>query len=148
MQPERLSQVEEVLDAAGYEGVAMAEFKTDGTRTWLMEFNARLWGSLQLAIDAGVDFPGLLVRSAMGRPVEPVRDYRVGVQSRWLLGDLDHALLLARGEVAPDGRTGIGAALSVLLRPAGSGTRWEVLRAGDPCPFLLESSRWLRRLLR
>jgi predicted ATP-grasp superfamily ATP-dependent carboligase len=148
MQPERLSQVEEVLDAAGYEGVAMAEYKTDGTRTWLMEFNARLWGSLQLAIDAGVDFPGLLVCSAMGRPVEPVRDYRVGVQSRWLLGDLDHALLLARGEAAPDGRTGIGAALSVLLRPTGSDTRWEVLRVGDPGPFLLESSRWLRCLLR
>jgi len=148
MQPERLSQVEAVLDAAGYEGVAMAEYKTDGPRAWLMEFNARLWGSLQLAIDAGVDFPGLLVRSAMGRPVEPVRDYHVGVRSRWLLGDVDHALLLARGEVAPDGRTGIGAALSVLLRPAGPGTRWEVLRAGDPRPFFLESSRWVRHLFR
>ena len=44
--------VEAMLDAVDFEGVAMAEFKTDGHNAWLMEFNARLWGSLQLAIDA------------------------------------------------------------------------------------------------
>jgi predicted ATP-grasp superfamily ATP-dependent carboligase len=54
--PQRLRRVEAILDAVGFDGVAMAEFKTDGRKTWLMEFNARLWGSLQLAIDAGVDF--------------------------------------------------------------------------------------------
>lgn len=148
MQPDRLSQVEAVLDAADYEGLAMAEYKTDGTHAWLMEFNARLWGSLQLAIDSGVDFPELLVRSALGLPVDPVLDYRVGVRSRWLLGDLDHALLLARGGVTPDGQTGMVAGLSVLFGRAGPDARWEVLRAGDPLPFLLESSRWVRSLFR
>ncbi len=48
----------------------MVEFKTD-ERTGepvLMEINGRFWGSLQLAIDAGVDFPRLLVECAEGRP--------------------------------------------------------------------------------
>ena len=48
----------QLLDDACWHGVAMVEFKVapDGT-PYLMEINTRFWGSLQLAIDAGVDFP-------------------------------------------------------------------------------------------
>lgn len=140
--PERQRRVEAALDHAGFDGVAMAEFKTNGRRAWLMEFNARLWGSLQLAIDAGVDFPRLLVEAALARPAGPSPSFSVGVRSRWLLGDLDHAIALTRGHVAPDGSTGLSAALSVLLRPAGPRCRWEVLRRDDPRPFLREIAMW------
>ena len=53
---QRLKQ--ELLDELNWHGVAMVEFKVteDGT-PYLMEINTRFWGSLQLAIDAGVDFP-------------------------------------------------------------------------------------------
>lgn len=56
-----------------WHGVAMVEFKVtaDGT-AYLMEINGRFWGSLQLAIDAGVDFRWLLYQLAAGRPVDPV----------------------------------------------------------------------------
>jgi hypothetical protein len=111
-----------------------------------MEFNARLWGSLQLAVDAGVDFPSLLVRRALGLPNEAVGHYREGLRLRWLLGEIDHALALARGHADTDGRRGVAAALSVCLRPAGPRTRWEVLRCNDPRPFLLELARWLAGL--
>ena len=49
-------------------GVAMVEFKRDASTgtAYLMEVNGRFWGSLQLAIDAGVDFPALLVAAASG----------------------------------------------------------------------------------
>jgi len=68
-----------------WHGVAMVEFKVsaDGT-PYLMEVNARFWGSLQLAIDAGVDFPWLLYQLATGRDVESDDDYVTGVKSRWL----------------------------------------------------------------
>ena len=60
----------------------------------LMEINGRFWGSLQLAMDAGVNFPFLLLNMAMGRSeTVPENGYRVGVKSRWLLGDLDHLLM-------------------------------------------------------
>ena len=44
-------------------GVAMVEYRYDpaSRRYVFMEINGRFWGSLQLAIDAGVDFPALLV---------------------------------------------------------------------------------------
>lgn len=82
---------ERLLNAMNWKGVAMVEFKKD-TRTdeyKLMEINGRFWGSLQLAIESGVNFPALLVRMAAGEKIVPVREYKVGVKNRWLWGDLD-----------------------------------------------------------
>lgn len=142
--PRVREQVEAILDACSFSGLAMAELRSDGKTCWLMEFNARLWGSLQLALDAGVDFPSLLVEAVLGEPPRPAPPFAVGVRSRWLLGDLDHAIALARGARRNDGRSGIGAALSVLLRPAGPQCRWENPRRGDLRPFARELRDWLR----
>jgi len=55
----------------------MVEYKIDSASgtPYLMEINGRFWGSVQLAIDAGVDFPRLLVECALGR--EPARSPRI-----------------------------------------------------------------------
>jgi predicted ATP-grasp superfamily ATP-dependent carboligase len=81
-----------LLRALGWQGPAMVEFKMDrrGGPAKLMEVNGRFWGSLQLAIDAGINFPLLLYRLANGEDVPAQFNYRIGVKSRWLLGDLDH----------------------------------------------------------
>src|SRR2546430_8599658 len=83
-----------ILDHVGWHGAAMVEFKVraDG-RPYLMEINPRFWGSLQLAIDAGVDFPWLAYQLAAGLTPDSVEGYRIGVRNRWLLGDLDHVYL-------------------------------------------------------
>ncbi len=142
--PARLRSIEAILDEVEFDGVAMAEFRTDGRSSWLMEFNARLWGSLQLAIDAGVDFPRLFVDAVLGNSVEAQETYRLRLRSRWLLGDVDHAIALARGSSGPDGKSGVGAAMAVLAGRTGPGSHLEVLRPNDPCPFLLELGSWLR----
>ena len=62
-------------------GVAMVEYKIEqstGT-AYLMEVNPRFWGSLQLAIDAGVDFPYLLYRVFTGEEVPSELSYREGL---------------------------------------------------------------------
>lgn len=81
-----------------WHGVGMVEFKRDSNsgKCYLMEVNGRLWGSLQLAIDAGVNFPLLMVQLFEGGTLSPPQDYRVGIRSRWLLGDLDHVLARVR----------------------------------------------------
>jgi predicted ATP-grasp superfamily ATP-dependent carboligase len=56
-----------------------------------MEINPRFWGSLPLAIAAGVNFPYLLYRLSRGETFKPVERYRIGLRCRWLLpGDLLH----------------------------------------------------------
>ncbi len=85
-----------LLQRVKWHGVAMVEFKVDAVskRPLLMEINGRFWGSLQLAVDAGVNFPFLLLNMALGRSeTVPENGYRVGVKSRWLLGDLDQLLM-------------------------------------------------------
>jgi CelD/BcsL family acetyltransferase involved in cellulose biosynthesis/predicted ATP-grasp superfamily ATP-dependent carboligase len=84
-----------LLEDLQWTGVAMVEFKGDvrDGLPKLMEINGRFWGSLQLAIDAGVDFPALLVQSVTSGQFAPQPEYRPGVRSRWLWGDFDSLLL-------------------------------------------------------
>lgn len=146
-----VAQCEALLDALGYEGAAMVEFKQDAMtgEFVLMEINARLWGSLQLALDAGLDFPTALVAVAVGRAFTAVPQPRAGARSYWELGELDHALALLRRSarelhLPPDGTTGGRAALRSLFDRRLS-DKPEVFRWSDPLPFLAELASWLRR---
>jgi predicted ATP-grasp superfamily ATP-dependent carboligase len=82
------------LRELGWSGVAMVEFKVDPRDgvAKLIEVNPKFWGSLNLAIVSGVDFPALLYRTAVDGDVTPVLEYRVGVRSRFFAGDLLHFL--------------------------------------------------------
>jgi len=132
-----------LLEALDWQGVAMVECKRDATtgRQVIMEVNGRFWGSLQLAIDAGVDFPSLLVRCATGDPVAPCPTYREGIRSRWFWGDVDHLYLRLRDGSA---RSRVSAVLDFLrVRPGRD--RSEVWRWRDPAPFVVETLQWLQR---
>ncbi|MFT5440979.1 MAG: putative ATP-grasp superfamily ATP-dependent carboligase [Myxococcota bacterium] len=82
-----------LLRAMKFRGVAMVEFKVDLAtgQPVLMEINPRFWGSIGLAVAAGVDFPLLYHKAAAGLPVEPVLDYKPDIYGRWLFpGDIMH----------------------------------------------------------
>lgn len=86
-----------VLDELCWNGVAMVEFKKDRRdgRYKLIEINPKLWGSLDLAIASGVDFPSLLFQMAVEGDVPPVTEYTTGVRYRWPFpDDLLHAMSL------------------------------------------------------
>jgi predicted ATP-grasp superfamily ATP-dependent carboligase len=142
---------ERLLEALQWHGVAMVEFKQcsrDGSLR-IMEINGRFWGSLQLAIDAGVDFPTMLADLSAAKPVAPISSYRAGVRSRWLLGDLD-ALIM----VMTRSRTRLNLPPGFPSRPR---VLWdflhfwrkdqtdEVLQPDDPYPFFREFRRWISR---
>jgi predicted ATP-grasp superfamily ATP-dependent carboligase len=150
LDPALLDRSLALLRCLGADGVAMVEYKLDdsGGPPCLMEINARFWGSLQLAIDAGVDFPALLLDAATDRHPAPVTGYRVGVRSRWGWGDVDHLLARWRRSAAelalPPGAPGRWATLCGFLGGFGPGTRSDVFRADDPGPFARETLEWLR----
>jgi protein-tyrosine-phosphatase len=79
-----------LLSALQWHGVAMVEFKvTPGGEAYLIEINPRLWGSLALSIDCGVDFPAGLLRVATGEPLAPQPKYRTGYFTRNLYRDIE-----------------------------------------------------------
>jgi predicted ATP-grasp superfamily ATP-dependent carboligase len=145
-EPTLLSAGIALLEALSWEGVAMIECKLN-TRTGkhaIMEVNGRLWGSLQLAIDAGVDFPTLLVACALHGDAALCSTYRVGVRSRWFWGDVDHLYIRLRRPstmtTASEATTSRFRAISEFLRIRPGRDRSEVFRWRDPLPFLRETA--------
>ncbi len=144
--PELASHARSLLENVGWHGVAMVEFKIshDGT-PYLMEINTRFWGSLQLAIDAGVDFPYMLYQLACGQQPHHVTEYEIGIKLRWLLGDLDNLYLTLKNHNIP---------LSTKLRSAvrfitpSLHTRHEINRIGDLNPSWYEARQYIRDILR
>jgi predicted ATP-grasp superfamily ATP-dependent carboligase len=149
--PALVAQSERLLAELDWQGIAMVEYKRDASTgvPYLMEINGRFWGSLQLAIDAGVDFPRWLVRCALGEPLPQPPSYRAGVRGGWWWGEVDHILTRLRrsdAELAlPPGAPTRASAVAGFLARCRPGQRDAVFRLDDPMPFVLESARWLRR---
>jgi predicted ATP-grasp superfamily ATP-dependent carboligase len=84
---------ERILDALDWHGVAMVEFKKsdeDG-RYYLMEVNPKFWGSLDLALAAGCDFPGDLLRIACGEQLPELEPPSEVLRFCWpISGDIPH----------------------------------------------------------
>ena len=62
------------IKALEWTGLAMLEYRWDaaGDDFWFIEINSRVWGSMHLALAAGIDFPALLLAdSATAPPVSP-----------------------------------------------------------------------------
>jgi predicted ATP-grasp superfamily ATP-dependent carboligase len=79
-----------LLKSVNWSGVAMVEFRVDARDgiPKLMEINPRLWGSLQLSILSGVDFPYLFYKMITEEKVNPSLCFKDGVLCRWLEGDI------------------------------------------------------------
>jgi predicted ATP-grasp superfamily ATP-dependent carboligase len=142
-----------LLERVKWHGVAMAEFKVDrhSKVPMLMEINGRFWGSLQLAIDAGLNFPYLLYQAMQGILVAvPNNAYRIGTKSRWLLGDLDHLLArLTKSNLqlhldphAPSR----GRCLAEFCKLFQLDLHYEVESLSDPGPALMEYRDWFSHL--
>lgn len=130
-----------------WNGIAMIEFKVSANGTpYLMEINARFWGSLQLAIDAGVNFPWLLYQMAVGNCVEEVSKYKIGIKNRWLLGDLDH-LYIKLFNKEKGQAISVAEKLRTIIRFLNFfdiNTRYEVNRWNDLTPFLYELRNYFK----
>jgi predicted ATP-grasp superfamily ATP-dependent carboligase len=142
-----------MLERLSWHGVAMIEFKLDekDCQPKLMEINPRFWGSLQLAIYSGVNFPYLLYKMILEGDVEPVWEYQVGVKNRWLLGDLDHLLArLFKSNQAlhlPSGFPRRWESLREFLKFSERNLRYEIFSPDDSRPGLFELKEYLRGLV-
>jgi protein-tyrosine-phosphatase len=131
-----------MLEHLRWTGVAMVEYRWNAATGdfVLVEINGRFWGSLPLAVAAGVDFPwdlyALLVEDR--RPER--RAYRMGVYCRNLVKDLDWYRTTRRADrnnsyVVRVPLSKVLAEFSNVLRGA---EHWDTITTDDPVPGLAE----------
>jgi predicted ATP-grasp superfamily ATP-dependent carboligase len=76
-----------LLESLDWHGVAMVEFKRsdlDG-EFYLIEINPKLWGSLDLAIESGCNFPVWIARTLIDRQPRVNNGYREGTTYQWVV---------------------------------------------------------------
>lgn len=78
----------QLCDALHWNGPIMAEFKYDTIKGEykLIEINPKLWGSLDLTIEAGINVPKILIQSALRKEIDCTPTYRY-VKYRWVFPD-------------------------------------------------------------
>jgi len=135
-----LESVQRFCREVAWDGPAMFEFKQHGGEVpVLMEVNGRFWGSLALAIHAGVDFPRLLYESKVQERITRVFDYRVPLYVRHTVRDV--SWLYANARAAGSRRELIRVPLAQLARealnlPLGR-ERFDLESLSDPVPAIM-----------
>ncbi len=84
--PKLLEAGKRILDGLHWHGQAMVEFKKDekdGEYT-LIEINPKFWGSLELCLSSGMDFPSFLCDMAAGRELDFSDLYNRNRLFQWL----------------------------------------------------------------
>lgn len=138
---------EKLLENINWHGPAMVEFivSDDGT-PYLIEINGRFWGSLQLCIDSGIDFPNLAYLLAAGKPLPSNNHYNSHIRSRWLLGDLDHLYLVLKANHQQFSWLNKLSAIIEFLKFFQKNTHFEVNRLSDIQPFIYELKTYFKAL--
>jgi predicted ATP-grasp superfamily ATP-dependent carboligase len=155
LDPDLYDRAVQMLGALHWTGLAMVEFRRgpDGIGH-LMEINGRVWGSLPLAVRAGMDFPGRLADLLLeDRPADPppvATDYRRGVRARNLRLELGWigAVLVGRRRYPylpwPGRAASLGALASLLDPRIGD----DLMSRSDPGPGVAQLGSIARDALR
>lgn len=136
LDPALLGHVASLARATQLHGACMFEFRQRGSESILLEVNARFWGSLPLAIQAGADFPAMLHDLLVHDKAPANLRYRAGVR----LDDLsaEYYRIQAKVHAAP-ARLGKLAAfaseLPAALPSLVSGRSFDSYALDDPQPF-------------
>ena len=137
------------LEGIGWFGMGDCDFIEDPRDgiVKLMEQNPRFTRSIRILVEAGVDFPVMLMRAVLGEDLPVVSNYTIGLQMRYLLPDCMWFLKSReRWKARPS-----------FFRFFGKNVIYEMFSAHDPLPggmYLLSNAGRLlstgarRRLLR
>jgi len=84
-EPQARAMAIKLLRELNWHGPAMVEFKRDDRDGVfrLIEINPRLWGTLDLSIQAGFDVPARIAELAVAGSIPTAAGYQVGASYRW-----------------------------------------------------------------
>jgi protein-tyrosine-phosphatase/predicted ATP-grasp superfamily ATP-dependent carboligase len=138
------------VEASGWSGVAMLEFKRDlnSNRVSLMEVNGRFWGSLPLTVRAGLDYPLWLVRLYLDGPdalPAPLPQPKIHVRQRHLTHDIVWAARHALRE--PNHLGALLGWIGELRHVINRSEAWDTERVDDFIPAIAEWRQNARRIV-
>jgi len=147
LEPKILELSKVFFNQASFSGLAMVEFKREhgNGRLTVMEINGRPWGSMQLPIHCGIDYPLLLVQWYLEHRHPPERiDYNTGITCRSIAADLTHLENLWQGTPRgwPVPYPNFLTSLLKISIPWYPGLRSEEINWRDPKPGLFQVARW------
>jgi predicted ATP-grasp superfamily ATP-dependent carboligase len=125
-----------LVEKVGWSGIFQAQFIHAAEGPYLIDFNPRIYGSMSLAVAAGVNLPALWIKLVNGAAVPP-SPYRVGV--RYRADELDPRVLLHLLRGGAIGRASGG----LMPRP---NTTHSVFSLRDPLPALTSLEKLRHRI--
>jgi len=153
LEPQIVESSRALIMAAGFNGIAMVEYKREkgSGRAVLMEINGRPWGSIQLAIASGVDYPCYVAEWYLNGSKPPTEiAYNPRITCRRMVGELTHLENLRHGRPPqwPIPYPSFFGSLARMALPWYPGVRYDDLSLSDPKPGIAEISNWFRVRLR
>jgi predicted ATP-grasp superfamily ATP-dependent carboligase len=138
--PTAVAAVQRLLRHVRYRGIFSAEFKYDerDEEFKILEVNARPWWYVEFTARCGVDVCTMAYRDALGLPVEPAGEYRVGYPCVYPYYDYG-----ACRELRRRGQLSLSSWVRSWLTAEQPVFRWS-----DPYPALVETAKGLGRRLR
>jgi len=150
LDPVLMTKVTSMCRAMRWTGPVMFELRTNCATgaTMLIEINGRFWGSLALAIFAGVDFPLLLYRLIVQNRDETQYDYRYPVFARYLPGELGwmYANFQFKGNGTQYRVKNWQAVIWDYWNVVLGREKWDIASFFDPKPMLISFGRVIRTL--
>ncbi len=137
-----LQAISKIVRTLKWTGIMMVEFKgTFEGDIRFMEVNGRPWGSIDLAVTAGVDFPKMLIDLYIYQlSYEELRkkynvSYVHNYYSRWIIGEIKYLLSLLSTRLPIKKKFKMLQQLIFYKSPLIS---YDTYRTSDPMPFIME----------
>ncbi|MDG6223218.1 MAG: ATP-grasp domain-containing protein [Candidatus Bathyarchaeota archaeon] len=160
LDPTILEYASNLLKSLNWHGIAEVEFRVDSRDLTpkLMEINPRFWGSMNVAIESGVDFPYLLYLLAKEKKINPIFKYRTGIKFRLLTQDIKNLQITLKNESKLAQTQPVNKIKTILnfLKIYETNLHYDGLKVNDPLPFFMEntfsiylkSRDWLKQKVR
>ena len=147
--PDLIEGSHALIKRIGFQGICMLEYKLEekSGRAVLMEINGRPWGSIQLPIDSGIDYPRYIADWYLESKLPPVEvRYKKGILCRRIVGELTHLENVLNG--APPGwpKPYPSRLLTILklAMPWYPGVRFDDIWLSDPGPGVAGLVDWFK----
>lgn len=127
-----LESASKLIHELKWSGIAMVEFKGD----YFMEINGRPWGSMDLAVSSGVDFPSMMIEMFVNKKdISELKlmfnsKYDENHLSKWIEGEFEYISYLKKSN-----KVTLWTKIKIITLPF-KNVSYDTFKLSDPLPFI------------